>query len=133
MNSIFATHGIPISVYSDNGPQYSANEFAAFAKQYGFSHITRSLGQSSSNGAAESAVRTIKDILKGCDDPYQTLLNYCATPLANVFSPAELLMFRQLRTLVPTVPCKLHVKVPYPSLLSQREQSARADQKIYFD
>ena len=133
MKSIFARHGIPVSVYSDNGPQYSAHEFAAFAKNYGFNHITSSPGHSSGNGAAERAVRTIKDLLKGCDDPYLTLLNYRATPLANGFSPAELLMSRRLRTMVPTVQCNLHAKAPDPTLLSRREQSARDDRKRNFD
>jgi len=100
MKSIFARLGIPVSIYSDNGPQYSANEFAASAKFYGFNHITRSPSHYSGNGATERAVTTMKDLLKSCADPYLTLLNYHATPLANGFSLAEVLMSRRLRTIV---------------------------------
>lgn len=36
LKSIFARHGIPEVIRSDNGPQYSAQEFLMFAKSYGF-------------------------------------------------------------------------------------------------
>ena len=36
LKSIFARHGIPATVMSDNGPQYSAMAFQTFAKEYEF-------------------------------------------------------------------------------------------------
>ena len=36
MKAVFARHGIPEIVRSDNGPQYSSHEFALFADSYGF-------------------------------------------------------------------------------------------------
>jgi len=93
---------------SDNGPQYSLEQFAEFANQYGFSHITSSLKYPQSNVAAERAVRTIKDIMKQSKiqngDMYMAMLAYRSTPLENGLSPAELLMGRQLRTTVPVIP-----------------------------
>ena len=38
LKSIFARHGIPEVVRSDNGQQYSTNSFDRFAKEYGFTH-----------------------------------------------------------------------------------------------
>ena len=38
LKSIFARHGKPEELVSDNGPQYSAEEFACFTKEYGFQH-----------------------------------------------------------------------------------------------
>ena len=40
LKSIFAKHGIPQLVVSDNGPQYSSQEFSKFAESYpnGFTH-----------------------------------------------------------------------------------------------
>ena len=38
--SIFARHGIPSEVISDNGPQYSLRDFSLFAKQWEFKHTT---------------------------------------------------------------------------------------------
>ena len=40
MSSIFARHGIPEVVVSDNGPQYSSDRFIKLAQNYGFEHIT---------------------------------------------------------------------------------------------
>ena len=40
--SIFARHGIPEVVISDNGPQFSAKAFQDFAKEYQFTHRTSS-------------------------------------------------------------------------------------------
>ena len=42
MKSIFARHGIPEVVVSDNGPQYSCQSFKEFAADYQFHHETSS-------------------------------------------------------------------------------------------
>ena len=52
LKSIFARHGVPESVVSDNGPQYSSNAFATFAEEYGFTHITSSPRYAQANGLA---------------------------------------------------------------------------------
>ncbi len=38
IKSMFARHGIPEVVISDNDPQYTAEEFTQFAKSWGFKH-----------------------------------------------------------------------------------------------
>ena len=67
--SFFSRHGVPQIVMSDNGPQYSATVCKEFATQYSFTHTTSSPQFPQANGAAERAVRTIKDLLKKSDDP----------------------------------------------------------------
>ena len=104
ISSIFAVHGIPDIVVSDNGPQYASKEFQSFAKKYGFTQVTSSPGYPQSNGEAERAVRTIKNILNKCNDLYLGLLAYRSSPLQNGRSPAELLMGRKLRTTIPALP-----------------------------
>ena len=42
LKAIFARHGIPEEVRSDNGPQYASAEFTHFAKEWGFKHTTSS-------------------------------------------------------------------------------------------
>ena len=54
MKRIFAHHGIPQTVISDNGPQYSSQEFRHFAALYGFSHITSSPEHPFGNGEKRS-------------------------------------------------------------------------------
>lgn len=51
--SIFLRHGIPELLYSNNGPQFSCQQFVDFAATYGFKHITSSPRIAQSNGEAE--------------------------------------------------------------------------------
>lgn len=74
MKSIFARHGIPETLVSDNGPQYSSQAFKEFVKEYEFKHVTSSPYFPQWNGEAERAVGTIKSFLKKGDDPYKALL-----------------------------------------------------------
>ena len=60
VKAVFSRHGIPESVHSDNGPQFSSREFAKFAASYGFKHTTSSLYFPQSNGLAERTVQTVK-------------------------------------------------------------------------
>ncbi|UYV77512.1 K02A2.6-like [Cordylochernes scorpioides] len=93
--SIFARHGIPETVVSDNGTQFgAAREFANFARQYGFTHVTSSPRFPQSNGMEEAGVKIAKLILKKNQDPSLGLLEYRSTLLENGYSPAELLMGR---------------------------------------
>ena len=64
LRSVFSHYGIPEIVISDNGPQYSSNEFDTFAKKYNFHHVTSSPLFPQSNGQVEQAVQTVKRLLK---------------------------------------------------------------------
>ena len=55
LKEVFARFGIPDILYSDNGPQYSSEEFQMFAREWGFNHVTSSLQCPQSNGLAESS------------------------------------------------------------------------------
>lgn len=102
--SIFARHGIPEEVRSDNEPQFASEPFRKFAQDWSFRHVTSSPHFPQSNGEAERPVRTIKCLLKKSSDPYFALMADRATPLANGYSPTELLMGRRIRTTVPVIP-----------------------------
>ena len=103
LKAIFSTHGIPEIVRSDNGPQFSSQEFEKFTQLYELKHVTSSLSPQS-NRQVERSVKTVKQMFTKSKDPYLALLNYRATPLAWCgLSPAELSMGRKIRTLVPQV------------------------------
>ena len=129
MKSIFARHGVPESILSDNGPQYASAVFTSFAKEYGFTHITSSPRYPQGNGAAERAVRTVKGLLEKNDDPYLALMSYRSTPLENGYSPAELLMGRKMRTIIPMIPEQLLPNVPPKSVVKEKEMKIRDRQQ----
>ena len=66
LNSMFSRYGAPDVVISDNGPQFDSAEFAAFGKTWKFQHQTSSPRYPQSNGKAENAVKTIKQLFKKC-------------------------------------------------------------------
>ena len=115
--SIFARHGIPEVVVSDNGPQYTSDLYAEFARNYQFQHLTSSPYHPQGNGEAERAVGTVKNLLKKCDDPYLALMVYRSTRLAIGYSLAKLLMSRTLRSNIPTTRGQRVPKVPDQRLL----------------
>ena len=107
LKSHFARYGIPDQVISDNGPQFTSDEFANFAKTWDFENLTSSPGNSKANGKAESGVKTAKRILKKSiragTDPYLVVLDYRNTPTQGMTtSPAQRLMNRGTKTLLPT-------------------------------
>ncbi|TWW61296.1 hypothetical protein D4764_05G0013860 [Takifugu flavidus] len=104
LKTVFARHGVPCELFSDNGPQFSSGEFAVFAKEWGFKHTTPSPTYPKSNGLAESSVKTVKNLLKKSqtNDSFQkSLLIYRSTPLQNGLSPAQMLMGRRIRSNLP--------------------------------
>ena len=135
MKEVFATHGIPDVIMSDNGPQFSAEAFAQFAKSYGFTHTTSSPRYPQANGEAERAVRTLKEILKKNDDPYLALLTQRTTPLLNGLSPSQLLMGRRLRTRLPVIPSTLQPGVQERDIqkAKEREDAHRESQQRQFN
>ena len=94
---MFARHGIPEVVITNNGSQFEANVFCRFSGEFQFKHITSSLHYPRSNREAERAVKTMKGLLRKGGDPYLALLAYRSTPLSNGYS----------RNLSPALPSNL--------------------------
>ena len=54
LKELFAEHGIPEDIRSDNGPQFASHIFAEFTKDWNIKHSTSSPMNPRSNGQAES-------------------------------------------------------------------------------
>ena len=124
LSSHFARHDIPEVVVSDNGPQFAAEEFAAFAASWDLWHVTSSPGYPQSNGLAEKMVQTAKNILSHAkaegSDPGLALLEYHSTPVNNLASPAQLLIHS-------AICCQTSATHDRQSHRSHHQKAARTD------
>ena len=133
LKEIFAAHGIPDMLLSDNGPQYISSEFAEFSSKYGFTHTTSSPYFPHGNAEAERAVQTAKRIITQ-QDPDIALLNYRATPhSATKVSPAEALMGRRLKTRLPVLERNLLPEDEKDKTIRTADQKAKKSYKEAFD
>jgi len=62
--SLFATHGIPEHIGSDNGPQFVSSEFENFCKGNNIKHTRSAPYHPATNGEAERFVQTFKNNMK---------------------------------------------------------------------
>ncbi|CAL8130302.1 unnamed protein product [Orchesella dallaii] len=136
LKKIFASHGIPDKMISDNGPQYSSEEFRKFVEEWQIEHVTSSPGYPQSNGRAENAVKTCKNLMiksiEGKTDFFMALLDWRNTPSTSMgMSPVQRLCSRRTRTLMPTQTAKLTPEVQ--SGVKEKIEKAREQQKTFFD
>ena len=136
MKRNFARHGIPDTCINDNGPQFDCHEFSRFARDYGFALVKSSPYHSRGNGKSESTVKIAKTILKKLmeEDPHIALLAYRNTPQqGHVYSPAQRLMSRRLRDLIPVAASKLHPPLTVPSVATQNIAERKQKAKAHYD
>lgn len=133
----FARHGIPETLHSDNGPQFTAREFGQFCKDYGIQHTSSSPRYPRSNGLAERSIQTVKRMMKKAlhdgKDLYQSILDYRNTPIVGDASPAQLLFGRRTRTTLPTAPELLKPKTQDPMFIKRQLREYQDRQKMYHD
>ena len=110
LEDVFALHGVPETVTSDNGPPYHSKDWKNFGKQMGFKPIKASPEHPEGNGVAErfmaTIVKTTHAAIAQKKDPKleikRRLLNYRNTPHPSTGkTPSELMMGRIIRTRVP--------------------------------
>ena len=105
LKSLFARHGIPSTLMSDGGPQFSSAEFRQFTNEWGIEHKMSSPYYPQSNGLVENCVKVVKRILGKAgdrgEDPYLAMLAYRSSPLDCGKSPSELLFARKIRSRLP--------------------------------
>ena len=109
--------------------------FAKFAETWEFQHDTSSPGHSQSNGKAESAVKTAKKLMKRAElsksEIYLSFLDHRNTPNDSGYSPAQCLMNRRTKTLLPVTSNLLK-----PEISVNRHRSlcvSQQRQKSYYD
>ena len=131
----FSRYGIPDKIVSDNGPQFACHDFKTFFKRWEFDHVTSSPYHPKANGKAESAVKTVKRLFTKCKDAGESfemaLLDHHNTPTpATGFSPAQLMMSRRTKTLLPTTN---NLLAPRPSNVHyKKKQIAKQQKQVHY-
>ena len=103
----FSSYGCPTRLFSDGGRQFTAAETQEFLDRWGVRHRLSTAAYPQSNGLAESAVKSLKALLKKCGNKAQSeifkegLLELRNTPRAGGKSPAEIVFGHPLRSKVP--------------------------------
>lgn len=104
---IFSRYGIPEVLVSDNGAQFTSNEFQQFLNMNGIIHKRSAPYHPATNGQVERNVQTFKNKLKtiNCNRSEinkvlaHILLNYRRTPHATTGeSPSSMMFNRQIRS-----------------------------------
>lgn len=105
----FSTYGIPLYLVSDNGPQFTSEEFSRFLVDNGIFHKRSAPYHPATNGQAERSIQTIKQKIKAIRYRSvselekclrQILMQYRITKHASTEkTPAELVFGRQMRSL----------------------------------
>ena len=105
LREVFATRGLPRTVVSDNGPQFTSAEFAEFMVKNGIRHTKVSPYHPASNGQAEPGVRIFKEGVEKMEGGStqsklsRFLLRYRVTPHSTTgVPPVQLPMKRHLST-----------------------------------
>ena len=99
LQELFCMIGIPNSVMSDNGPQFTSEVFKRFLQKWDIQHITSSPRYPQSNGEVERAVQTVKGLMDKNINLAAAMCAYRDTPLANGYSPANLLFGRSMNSM----------------------------------
>ena len=134
---LFARYGVPDTLVTDNGPQFSSAEFVTFTKVWSFEHCTSSPHYPQSNGKAENAVKTTKRLFTKCRESrqseYRALLHWRNTPTEGIgTSPAQRFFGRRCKTLLPMTPTQLEPQ--YSTADDARAlQDQKAKQQLYYD
>ncbi|XP_049275984.1 uncharacterized protein K02A2.6-like [Rhipicephalus sanguineus] len=121
LRDVFARFGFPETIVSDNGPQFTSQEFKQFVREMGCRHVQTAPYNPSANGLAERFVQTLKNALKKDDarQPMKVKLNkfllaYRNTPHVTTHeAPANLLLGRRLRTRLDVLKPAVGERVAY--------------------
>ncbi|XP_036329398.1 uncharacterized protein K02A2.6-like [Rhagoletis pomonella] len=111
LSDVYARHGYPDVIVSDNATIFTSDEFKLFCSSHGVFQKFIAPGHPATNGLAERNIQTLKQRLKCMtDDPRpmrkklrEILFRYRSTPLKCGNTPAELYLGRQIRIQLDTL------------------------------
>ena len=135
LTSLFARFGLPEHLVSDNGPQFTSEEFSSFLRSNGVKHIFSPPYHPATNGLAERMVKTFKQAMKSAKNDKgnlntklaRFLFAYRNAPHSTTSeSPSSLMFGRHLRNHMDIMRPDLSRTV---SLSQQRQVNAHSQAK----
>ena len=111
LDRIFAVHGIPTDIYSDNGPPFASDAVKKFMQNRGINHRLVTPYWPQANREAESFMKPLGKAVKAAkmegkdwkEELHGFLLAYKTTPHCTTgVAPSQLLFNREVRTNMPT-------------------------------
>lgn len=132
LRTLFARTGLPQQLVSDNGSQFTSEEFQMFMKRNGIKHITTVPFHPATNGLAERFVQTFKHSMKAMANSKLSiseklanfLLSYRNTEHSTTGqTPSVLFMGRSLRSRLDLLKPDLHRDVSKKQSSLMKKQS----------
>lgn len=129
LREMFSRYGLPKQLVSDNGPQFTSQEFACFMARNGVKHIRTSPYHPASNGAVERLVQSVKRGVKAgirSGVPLECalqafLLRYRTTPHTTTgITPSTLMLGRDVRTHLDLLRPELQERVEEKQAIQSR-------------
>ena len=140
LDRIFATHGIPSVLKSDNGPPFFGEDFKAYMKENGIAHQRITPLWPQVNSEAENFMKPLTKAVRAAHsegrdwkkDLYRFLLNYRATPHSTTgIAPSQLLFGRTIKTKLPQLESEKHTE--FDQEVKRRDELAKEKMKCYAD
>ena len=120
LRSIFSRNGIPAQIVSDNGSQFSSDEFATLMKRNGIKHFKSAPYHPATNELTERFIQTFKNSMRAMKDENRDinqkiatfLLTYRNSPHSTTNeTPAKLFLGRNLRTRLSLIKPDIQINV----------------------
>ena len=134
----FSRYGSPSVLISDSAAQFVCQEFNKFTQSWDIEHRTSSPTHAKSNGMAELAVKSVKNLLRRAAeskrDPYLAMLDYRNTPTQDAdASPAQRNLGRRARTLLPMTLSLLKPSQIDTAFAKRRQRLKKSRSSWYYD
>ena len=140
LDKIFAVHGIPYTIVSDNGPPFNSDEFNKYMKILGIEHHLVTPYWPQANGEVERFNQPLEKTIQAAvvegkiwrQELNKFLLQYRTTPHCTTkVPPSELLFNRKIRGKLPSIEKKLVVNRHKEA--RENEKKSQAYHKSYAD
>ena len=140
LRHLFSTYGLPEQVVSDNGPQFTSEEFETSMKANGIKHVRVAPYHPASNGLAERLVRTFKQTMRtgkhdGLTPSHRLenfLLTYHFTPHATTGeAPCSLFLGRIVQTRFDLLRPSLERRVSRKQVTQKEKHDQHARQRDF--